>query len=60
MKKSIIVLGILLTSGIAAFALSGSKSQANETSTQVKSDRVILEKNQNRAGNFQSDIATAD
>lgn len=60
MKKIIIVLGIILTSGIAAFALSGNKSEANTTSAQVKSDRVILEKNQSRAGNFQSDIATAD
>ncbi|PTQ93601.1 hypothetical protein C8P68_10863 [Mucilaginibacter yixingensis] len=60
MKKLVVILGIILTSGIATFALSGSKTEVTDN-TQVKADRIILEKSQAQNGaSLHSDIATAD
>jgi hypothetical protein len=60
MKKIIIVLGIILTSGIAALALSQTKSNNNDVEiAQVKADRNALIQG-NGPGSFKSNIATAD
>jgi hypothetical protein len=58
MKKIIIVLGITLTSGIAALALSLNKSAEIKTA-QVKADRNEFAKG-HEFGNFKSNIASAD
>jgi|GEM_PF-3822111 len=60
MKKLVVILGIILTSGIAAFALSGNKTEVIDNA-QVKADRIILEKSQaQNNASVHSDIATAD
>ena len=58
MKRTIIVLAIILTSGIAALALSITKTEDVKIA-QVKADRNALLKN-NEFGKFRSDIASAD
>jgi len=57
MKKIIIILGIILTSGIAALALSSNKSNEVKT-TQVKTE--VGQTAGNQFGTAKNDIANAD
>lgn len=57
MKKAILVLGIILTSGIAAWSLNKKVEPANQTA-QVKIERSAIQTS--NFGNNKSDIATAD
>jgi len=58
MKKTIIVLAIILTSGIAALGLSITKTEDVKIA-QVKADRNTILKS-NEFGKYKSDIASAD
>jgi uncharacterized protein YxeA len=57
MKKIIIILGIILTSGIAALALSSNKNNDAKTA-QVKTEAG--QTNGNNFGTSKNDIANAD
>lgn len=59
MKKFIIAAGIVLTSGIAAFALTNNK-HADNTTAEIKASKAILEKNTAPAGSVKSDLAVVD
>jgi len=57
MKKIIIILGIILTSGIAALALSSNKSNEVKTA-QVKSE--VSQTSGHEFGTAKNDVANAD
>lgn len=57
MKKVLLVTGIILTSGIAAWSLNKKAEPAKET-TQIKIERTAIANAS--FGNNKSDIATAD
>jgi hypothetical protein len=61
MKKFIIILGIILTSGIAALALSTNNNNTEVKTAEIKNDRKELSNTKGHEfGNFKSDIANAD